>query len=43
MLRTLSRLGAVLAGLLLAVAVQAAPASADDAAGCRIAPGPWRW
>ena len=39
MLRTLSRLGAVLAGLLLAVAVQAAPASAADAAGCRIAPG----
>jgi hypothetical protein len=38
-LRTLTRLGAALAGLLLVFAVQAGPASAADAAGCRIAPG----
>ena len=39
MLRSLTRLGAVLAGLLLVFAVQAGPASAADAAGCRLAPG----
>ena len=39
MLRTLTRLGAVLAGLLLVFAVQAGPASAADAPGCRLAPG----
>jgi hypothetical protein len=38
-LRNLTRLGAMLAGLLLIFAVQAGPASAADAVGCRIAPG----
>lgn len=39
-LRALSRLGAVVAGLLLLVlAVPASPAAAVDATGCRIAPG----
>lgn len=39
MTRLLMRIGAVLAGLLVVCAVQAGPASAADAAGCRIAPG----
>lgn len=39
MFRLLSRLGAVLAAVLLLTAVQTGPASAADAEGCRIAPG----
>jgi hypothetical protein len=38
-LRSLTRLGVAVAALFLLTAVQAAPASADDAPGCRIAPG----
>lgn len=39
MLRLLSRLGVAVATLFLFTAVQAGPAQAEDAAGCRIAPG----
>lgn len=39
MLRMLSRLAVAVASLFLLTAVQASPAQAADAAGCRIAPG----
>lgn len=39
MLRILTRLGAVLAGILLFSIAYVGPASASDASGCRIAPG----